>query len=283
MDFNVYLSNINSKEKYIENIPSKFTNDIIPGIQLNPSTDWEVALKSCLLPFHGFSSKFLIDRKLYQIAWVITENGRSNSTTKTTHKVSIAISDIFDAKPEAILKKFIKESEIVTGKAFFNYILNVYNGFLIVTGRYDNSPKDMGAFKNIVSIVLVLNDNTMKLFGLDLQAYSLYTVNSNSKNFIKQFSASKKIGVGLTPSPHIKIYTDIIKPVNFGNQNLQILDILPFGESKNHERKTNEICYRRVNSNDIKNISIIIHDSANRILENYTEHVILSLHFRKKT
>ena len=86
----------------------------------------------------------------------------------------------------------------------------------------------------------------------------------------------------LVPSPHIKIYTDIIKPVNFGNQNLQILDILAFGVSKNYERKTNELCYRKINSNDIKNISIIIHDSANKILENYTEHIIISLHFRKR-
>ena len=95
MDFNIFLSNINSIEKYIDNIPSKFTNDIVPGIQLNTSTDWEVALNSLILPFQGFNSKFLIDRKLYQIAWVITENGRNRSTTKTTHKVSIAISDIF--------------------------------------------------------------------------------------------------------------------------------------------------------------------------------------------
>ena len=162
-------------------------------------------------------------------------------------------------------------------------MLNVYNGFLIVTGRYDNTPKTMGAFKNIVSIVLVLNDNTQNLFGLDSQAYNLYSVNSNARNLKTQFTASKKIGVEVAPSPHIKIYTDIIKPVNFGNQNLQILDILPFGESKNHERKINELCYRRVNTSDIKNISIIIHDSGNRILENYTEHVILSLHFRKRT
>ena len=51
-EFILYLSNINSKEKYIENTPSQFTNDIIPGIQLNPVTDWEVALKLCLLPFN---------------------------------------------------------------------------------------------------------------------------------------------------------------------------------------------------------------------------------------
>ena len=282
MDFNIFLSNINSIDKYIDNIPSKFTNDIVPGIQLNTSSDWEVALNSLILPFQGFNSKFLIDRKLYQIAWVITENGR-NQTFKTTHKVTVAISDIFESNPEQIFKKFIRESEITTGKNFFNYILNVYNGFLIVTGRYDTAPKDNGAFKNIVSIVLILNDNTQNLFGLDSQAYNLYTVNSNARNLKKQFTGGKKIGLEVTPSPHIKIYSDIIKPVNFGNQNLQILDILPFGQSKNHERKINELCYRKVNTSDIKNISIIIHDSGNRILENYTEHVILSLHFRKRT
>ena len=64
MDFNIFLSNINSIDKYIDNIPSKFTNDIVPGIQLNTSSDWEVALNSLILPFQGFNSKFLIDRKL---------------------------------------------------------------------------------------------------------------------------------------------------------------------------------------------------------------------------
>ena len=95
MDFNIFLSNINSIEKYIDNIPSKFTNDIVPGIQLNTSSNWEVALNSLILPFQGFNSKFLIDRKLYQIAWVITENDRNQTTFKKTYKVTVAISDIF--------------------------------------------------------------------------------------------------------------------------------------------------------------------------------------------
>ena len=163
MDFNVYLSNINSKQKYVNNSSSKFTNTLIPGIQLNPVTDWEVALKSCILPFHGFSSKFLTERRIYTIAWIITETSRKRSL-KTTHKVSIGISKIFDSKPEPILKRFINESETVTGKSFFNFMLNVYEGFLVLTGRYDFPPKDTGAFKNVISIVLVLNDNAQHLF-----------------------------------------------------------------------------------------------------------------------
>ena len=281
MDFNVYLSNINSKQKYIDNTSSKFTNTLIPGIQLNPVTDWEVALKSCILPFHGFNSKFLTERRMYTIAWVITETSRKRSI-KSTHKVSIGISKIFDSKPEAILKRFINESETETGKSFFNYMLNVYEGFLVLTGRYDFPPKEVGAFKNVISIVMVLNDNAQHLFGLDMEAYNLYSVNSQPRNIITQIVGSRKIGPDLIPSPHIKIYTDIIKPVSFGDQNLQILDILPFNASNNHERKTNELCYRSINSNDIKDISIIIHDSTNKLLENYTEHVIINLHFRKK-
>ena len=281
MDFNVYLSNINSKQKYVNNSSSKFTNTLIPGIQLNPVTDWEVALKSCILPFHGFSSKFLTERRIYTIAWIITETSRKRSI-KSTHKVSIGISKIFDSKPEPILKRFINESETVTGKSFFNFMLNVYEGFLVLTGRYDFPPKDTGALKNIISVVMVLNDNAQHLFGLDMEAYTLYSVNSQPRNIMTQVVGNRKIGVDLIPSPHIKIYSDIIKPVSFGDQNLQILDILPFNASNNHERKTNELCYRSINSNDIKDISIIIHDSSNKLLENYTEHVIISLHFRKK-
>ena len=182
------------------------------------------------------------------------------------------------------------ESELASRKDFLNSILNVYQGYLILTGRYNTAPKTMGSFKNIVSVVLVMNSNAQNLFGLESDAYNLYKVNpdvnnlvSTSRNIIKQIVANKKIGVEITPSPHIKIYTDIIKPVNYGNQNLNILDILPFGNSKSYERKINELCYRTLNSNDIKNISIIIHDSANRILENYTEQIILNLHFRKKS
>ena len=291
MDFNIYLSNLNSIEKYIENTPSKFTNDIIPPIQLNPPTEWEVALKSCLLPFQGYNSKFLTDKKIYQLAWVVTEKKPTgNEIIKATYKVSLGISQILESKPEIILKKIIAESELASRKDFFTSILNVYQGYLILTGRYNTTPKSMGSFKNIISIVLVMNSNVQSLFGLDSSNYSLYKVNPDvdnlapsSRNIMKLFTGNKKIGVELTPSPHIKIYTDIIKPVNYGTQNLQLLDILPFGSSKNIERKVNELCYRSLNSNDIKSISIIIHDSANNILENYTENMILSLHFRKKS
>ena len=94
-EFILYLSNINSKEKYIENTPSQFTSDIIPGIQLNPVTDWEAALKSCLLPFQGYHPKSLINKKLYHMPWVITEHTSNNSTVKNTYKVRIPITEFF--------------------------------------------------------------------------------------------------------------------------------------------------------------------------------------------
>ena len=98
----------------------------------------------------------------------------------------------------------------------------MYQGYLDLTGRYDITPRNNGGFKNILSIVLVLNDNTQTLFGLDLVEYNLYSANSNSnsKNVIKQIIGNRKIGIDVNPSRHIKIYTDIIRPVNFGNQNL---------------------------------------------------------------
>ena len=118
---------------------------------------------------------------------------------------------------------------------------------------------------------------------MDNQVYTVYEITpSINEILINTIIGNKKISILPTPTPFIVIYTDIIEPVRYGSQNLQILDILPFGETRLHERKLNNLSYKTLSKNNIGDISIQIQNSSFKLLNNYSESIILCLHFRKK-
>ena len=90
--------------------------------------------------------------------------------------------------------------------------------------------------------------------------------------------------VGDTKSPpkYISVYSDLITGNRYGDQVLSIMDILPFSEIKNYERKITTPVYSTLRTNTIESISILILNERNKRSTNHTQDIIFTLHFRKK-
>ena len=284
MAFSIYLCNNLCKKKYPENTSSEFSNQLIPPLIFQHSNEWEVSLKSCILPFQNYSTTYFENKKVIELLWMIKTNSIDEGPISSNYRVSIHPHQFLNKTPGNILKQIIDQSEKITGMSdIFSHILNTYANHLAITRRHEIEIKRGGIFKDVASITLILDKNAQYLFGLNAQVYNVYTVDTESYNFlINTIVGNKKITLDLVPSPYIIVYSDIVQPINFGSQNLQILDILPFGEGRLHERKLNELTYRTLSKNIIEDISISIHDSSFKILQKFSESIILCLHFRKK-
>ena len=280
MDYHVYLCNTLDGKQYNKNNISAFTNVLKPPLIFQDSNTWEVGLKSCILPFQSYSNTSS-NNQIFEIIIIITKQ-ESNGIKTYSHKLSFNHKLFINKKPEKIIKIIIDQMEKISGLKFFSYFVNTQADHITITRLHVSEMSTQGTYSNIRSIAIILDSEGQNMFGLNSQRYFLYSVTNDGRDLSDTILGDKPINFNVTAPPYIALYTDIIQPVKFGSYNLQILDILPFGESKNPERKNNELTYKTVCKNIIEDISIFTHNSSYNPLENHAESVIICLHFRKR-
>ena len=259
MSFDIYLSNTLNKDLYDGNTTSQFINVIKPPIIFQNSGEWEVGLKSCILPFQSYSDTSH-GENIFELLWIIKKKSHAGFKT-LRHKISISYKVFLNKTPEKILKIILEHTEKITRiKNVFRDVLNVTDEHLAITRTLINEEKTEGDLANIVSIILMMDKGAQYVLGFNSQKYIIYSTNGVAEDRITDtIVGNKKVNFETIPSPYILLYTDIIQSVNFGSHRYQILDILPFGKSKLTERKINEPSYRTVSKNVIENVSISIY------------------------
>ena len=287
-NFTVYLSSRNSIDIYPFNRVSSFTNKIVPPIELNSSPDnYEVSLNSCILPFLGYSK--ILENENFKAIWHIVKqvddsNGNKKIITQTEH-ITFTVKQIINLPPTQIYKKFVESSKSTTELKYVEQMLEIYNNHLALTSRYVSKIITRGIWANILKISLILNKNMQILFGFDDAHYVLFEADSQYENMpmSRTIFANKEINLNIQEPNFILVYCDIVEPSRFGNQYLNILDILPLGKSISLDRKHSKLSWKTLNKSIINEISIIIQDPNFDILTNYSENIIVSLNFRKKS
>ena len=287
-NFTVYLTSRNSLEEYPFNKVSAFTNKIVPPIELTASPDnYEVSLSSCILPFNGYSK--ILENENFKAMWEITKqvidsNGNKKIVTHLEH-ISFSVKQIINLSPSQIYKKFIESSKTTHELKYVEQMLEIYNNHLALTSRFVSKIIPRGVWANILKISLIFNKNTKILFGFDDSHYILFHADSQYDNMpmTRTIFANKEINLNIEEPNFILVYCDIIEPSRFGNQYLNLLDILPLGKSISLDRKHTKLSWKTLNKSIINEISIIIQDPNFDILTNYSENIILSLNFRKKS
>ena len=281
MDKYVYLCNTLNLEKFKTNNVNKFTNILKPPLIFEENTVWEVALRSCLLPFKGYQEKPHTN-DILEIALIIEKRER-NIVNKYQYRISISYKTLINKKPDRILRIIIDQLEKIANLKVFSQLLSLQVDNLIISRIISSKLKTNGIFANIYSISILFDNKTQDIFGLDSQMYHLYSFNNEiTRDEINTIVGSKTINFEIKPSPYIIIYTDIIQPISLASNNTSILDVLPFGDSRTAERKYSDLKYIPVNKNIIEDISIYIQNSGFKMLENHAETCILCLHFREK-
>ena len=281
MDKHVYLCNTLNLEKFKTNNVNKFTNILKPPLIFEENTVWEVALKSCLLPFEPYQEKSS-NNDILEIVLII-EKKEGNDINKYQYRISISYNTLINKKPDRILKIIIDQLEKIAKLKVFSQLLSLQVDNLVITKIIVSKLKTSGIFTNIYSISILFDTKTQDIFGLNSQMYHLYSFNNEiTRDEINTIVGSKTINFEIKPSPYIIIYTDIIQPVSLASNNTSVLDVLPFGESRTVERKYSDLKYIPVIKNIIEDISIYIQNSGFKILKNHAESALLCLHFREK-
>ena len=291
MSFIVYLSNRNSKKIYEENSCSRFTNDIIPPIVFDTAYKWEVGLISCILPFKDFeSNKIMNDIYTFSIQIEFFKTDVINSSlerTIKTYDLNLPAHLFIQKNPKEIYQILIKYLDQKTGSDYNQDFLTFFFGYhkscFTLTIQNSKSMLRNGNLENVLSISLNINRNMQTLLGLEDSYYKLYGINPLSDGKGRLLIGNKPIQLGMIHPNYIMIYSDIIEPSRFGNQFINILDILPFDNNNfSLDRKLNKLCYKTVNKDIINSISIVIQDPNFNIMKNYSQDCIITIHFRKK-
>lgn len=288
IDFTVYVSPKNSKDIYKDNTIQTFTNNINPPIVLDTSFNWEIGLTSCLLGFEQLPFNTHINKN-FKIT-IITENvihiEENSEIKRDSNAVTVNLPShlFFHKTPEKIYQHIVEFTRAKWNKSseFVQNFLGVHDGHIVLTLRTTKTIINSGAFKNLTLITMKLNKNMQKLLGLNESEYTLFKRDSNSTGMPKTIIGNKQIKIEEKEPSYIMIYTDIIQPSRFGNQFINILDIVPFGTSTSIDRKLNKITYKNINKNIINDISILIQDPTFKLMENESEDCVLALHFRRK-
>ena len=300
--FYIFLNNNISKKRYSQNDCNRFTTDIYPVIQLDSAIQWEVAIISAIIPFIGFKEENITSDTLDEkciIDWhFFLFDRQRNKRIDKEFKVIFRLHEFINKSIEDVIKFIINHSYIKSKQVLehsdgikisiltFQYFFVTYlNRFVLKSYTYPNILETSNhPFFQIDHVKFKVNDCFQKYLGLNQNSYTLFTI---SQVLTRTYTTNLIVGeysVGDTKSPpkYISVYSDLITGNRYGDQVLSIMDILPFSEIKNYERKITTPVYSTLRTNTIESISILILNERNKRFTNHTQDTIFTLHFRKK-
>lgn len=290
-EFCIFLNNNNSIEKHNFNNSSYFTNELKPPLILRDGV-WYVALKSCILPVVNNINYSLLEKKTVKLNLEIyrKKNSESNwvDTIRESYTVDIKINDIKNSPPRSIYDIIINSFASVSpfSESSLKRFIQIKNEDTILIQQIISktprkTPEDL---VNVKSIGLYVNKEGRAVLGLTNNHYFLFNIDLALTNNAKMIRILGRdtISLKLTNPDFIYVYSDLICPLPYGNQNIQIMDVLPFQINSSIERKNNELIYHKVNKQEINDISIKILDPSHDVLENYAQEIVICLHFIKK-
>ena len=297
-EFDIFLTNNNSLDRYPNNSVSEFTNTIHPVINL-PLDDenhiWRLGVKSCILPFESTFDN-IYDEKYKDKEIIIkfdihkkkfTPGSEKWSVEHTENIITISVKELIHKSSADIYKHIFLNLKGYT---------SIHYGILANMFTFDDETQKIkithwiasdvlatNYLKKYVSIQITFNEITQFLLGLSNSQYYLFTIDNNLDIITKYtIIGNKKINFKIYCPQYFFIYSDIIYPSRLGNQFVQIIDILTLIENKSiSQRKTNDISYHDIRKNNITDISISIRNPSHDLLINYAQDMILGLHFKK--
>ena len=258
-EFFMYLSSNHSKEDYLENKPSAFTNRISPCHLLE--NEYEVALENIMfkksyvyIKKHDPEYFINVSVKFYDMSGIV---GGGTSVKYTCQKdiSGASMTEVAQKVNNDLLEYLIKER--LVSNIHDNLLQFDYDGRFI---RINHMNAIFDSDRYITSTSgLTLSDKFKSLFGVNSVQNSLHD----------------KIEVGY-------IYCDVVEPSVVGNQSVHLLDILPLSDKMFSKTRT-LLMFKRVSVKFIDSISVKITDAYGKSLP-FADDVIVTivLHFKRR-
>ena len=292
--FYIFLNNNISKSRYLQNTCNNFKTDIHPVIELDSSLNWEVAITSAIIPYIAYKEEDITGDSIYEkciINWqffYITNNQDGTTTRKSKEfQVIFRLHEFLHKTGEEIIQLIITRSAaegIIKKKSLEPFFLSYLNRFVLKSYIYPNfMSHDDHYFWNFEHVSFAVNECFQNFLGLNNSRYTLFRVNhSISKYNLNVIVGEYKIGDTQSPPKYIKVYSDLINGNRYGDQIISLMDVLPFNNDTNCERKMTTPVYSTLRCNIIQNISILIFNEKNKRFLNHTQDIVFTFHFRKK-
>lgn len=296
---------------FYENSLSSFTNQLNPPLELHPLGKWRVGI---LEIFHSFilNNPFNSAEDHIKFDENIKHHGSFNMEKLIFYTVMFAKqrelytpSYFHSFLDEENLKDILtnevfsdcaqKNFEVKNGETTLEIHLEFENedvtpeNFLLFTSKIDLSK--IYTMKDILYAILLgyntafeetykNHQNIREKRARKLKGYVDFFVDRiqhYSKRLLKKSSNNYN-------SNFMILYTDIISPRNFGEQYLNVLQMIPLREAASENTPIKNIQYFTVNSTCLSNISIkIVDENGNpTAFENSYSPTVVTLHFRKE-
>ena len=278
-DHTVYLTSSGSRELFPDNTPGRFINRLSSPIMLDNNTDYEVGLISILYPDQYYA--ILANDEEYAIA-VHTSQKMINTSLIVDMKQNILAGDI--GKIIKTVNSNLLEYLKAHFHSFYPHLFSKHEKILKwneIEGRVEINCK-LGDSKNkivkdIEKITINLKPGLANILGFPVDAeYTIYSKIQQKRICKSPMPPSPRCGVD-----YIYMYTDIIQPINFGGQLVNVLDCFTLQNGGN--KGIHNSVYKTLNTRFIDQISIFISDQKGRHIH-FLEDTTLTcvLHIRPK-
>ena len=292
--FYIFVNNNISKSRYFENTCNFFKTDIYPLIELDSALNWEVAITSAIIPFISYKEEDITKDSLYEkciIKWQFFYNiiNRDGSKTRTSQEFQVIfrLHEFLHKSGQEIIELIINRSvseSTILKESFEAFFLSYLNRFILKTYIYPNySIHESHHFSNFEHVSFEVNECLQNFLGLNKGKYTLFRINPSGNEYdLNVIVGDHEIGDTLTPPKYIKIYSDLITGNRYGDQIISLMDVLPFNNNNNYERKLTMPVYSTLRCNIIQDITIIIFNEKNKRFLNHIQDIVITFHFRKK-
>ena len=276
-DFYIYLSSEANKGEFKNNNPSSFTNIIRPTIQLQDSYD--VGVENIIFSPKVKNIVKNDDRYKIDLSFLIT-NGDENheSLAKFTY---VPTKDIISQNLQDVV-------------AFLNYD---FKKFLLANEVIEDSFAPIFAYdyiKRIVRWTPVRWSPNYNLFQLNSDSHTLYTANwkfsSLMCSVLGVLQPEQNVHTPVcevTPTipnliEYIFLYSDIVRPSNFGGQTVNLLDIIPMKTT--YSKCGAKTLYKTISKLIIDGISMKLTDKNGDMIKFQDDvNIVIVLHFKKSS
>ncbi len=301
-DIYVYLSSLAGGRSFPNNTTTEFENRILP-IHLDTGRDYEVGLCNILFPkyfyciaegdpnssisFYGRVKQSDFDMYEYNMYTYLPErNIISNFTDKNIPAITKAINGQIVRELQAILNDSFKIYFPYSDIIYYDRDLErVVVNNAIVPPNDDRIYSDISIkFASHIARILGFNPNFrytvyFQRSGDDISSSDVSEASSSSP--IKLFA--QYVPRADAGTDYMYVYTDIISPSRFGNQLVNILDVIPLpGDSTS--KGANSITYKPLSASTIESVAIKIANQRGKPIqfEDGENSVTCVLHIRPR-
>lgn len=266
----IYATSVSDTHLFPNNIPASFQNRLFNQLELDPRRSYEMCLQKLLLPTShyvikrdnpeayirvGVTYEKVSEGKYMHSKHLLSSDVLAGTIKEINTTINTEIEAIFSSNAKlSFLGKSLKQFSAKYGTHFIKYDSSS-NRNKFTTVISDENISSATGHKNISRVTLSFGTAFGKVLGVVPEIeYDIFAKRQYASSVVNTclFPPMPRGGVDI-----LCVYCDRISSTRYGNQSVNILDVISLNGSDNSNNKK---LYVRLNTNMIDSVSITIRD-----------------------